>query len=58
MPSYLSSKTTEGRLVAEEMQVDWDDSDDFDNDTALVRHLTPASFTYSLDEANNMCSNS
>ena len=46
VPSYLSSKTAEGpettvsegpelRLVAEEMQVDWDDSDDFDNDTAI-----------------------
>jgi hypothetical protein len=36
VPSYLSSKTAEERrLVAEEMQVDWDDSDDFDNDTAI-----------------------
>lgn len=46
VPSYLSSETAEGpggtnsegperRLVAEEMQVDWDDSDDFDNDAAI-----------------------
>lgn len=46
VPSYLSSETAEGpestnsegperRLVAEEMQIDWDDSDDFDNDTII-----------------------